>query len=257
MSNTSNLSFRKLTPQDLGSILSLQQTIINNLKPEETEFIAHRSRADFEKLLTPPSGIYGFFDGDKLVAQMACELPQPGMERGISEFKQQTPNENLVLFEAIFVDPKYRGHGLMHQMLDRIEHTIHEEDPGRICSIIKIAYDNPASWVSAMRHGMIISKIGIDPDDDGKVFYLEKTVNTFPLLDNTRGHKSVALKTMLAHPGVLYTKIEHLLSHGYIGARFDKLAKTLTFVPVSTSLTRQVSVGPGLVSPPIVPQSRG
>ena len=91
------------------------------------------------------------------------------------EFKPNTPNEDLVIYEAILVDPAYRGSSLMKRMLNYIE--AHALDNGRKHSIIQIAVDNPASWINALHHGMSITKVDLDPSDGAKVIYLEKNIH--------------------------------------------------------------------------------
>lgn len=231
-----NLTFRKLTTDDLDSIIFLQQEIIEHLGPGENEFITHRNREDFEKLLTPPSGLYGCFDGDKLIAQMAYDLPTERHAGTYPEFKPLLPAEKLIVFEAILVDPAYRGHGLMRRMMAHTEKVLQDKTPERVCSIMKIAYNNPASWISAMNHGMTITKIGIDPDDGGKVFYLGKTAHP-PQTTRIGPSKSVKLKNILIHGVACYQYMEYLMAHGYIGTVFDKTNKELIFVQPQNCLS--------------------
>lgn len=91
------------------------------------------------------------------------------------EFKPEIENKDLVLYEAILVDPVYRGSSLMKRMLEYIENNA--LDSGRTHAIIQIAVDNPASWINALHHGMSITKVDLDPADGAKVIYLEKEIS--------------------------------------------------------------------------------
>ena len=117
----------------------------------------------------------GVFDKDELIAQIVYRTPYNNEARDISEYKPEVPNENLVIYEAILVDPSYRGGSLMKRMLEHIEEA--ELENQRNTAIIQIAIDNPASWINALNHGMQITKVDLDPTDGVKVLYLEKKLD--------------------------------------------------------------------------------
>ena len=174
--NKKQLSVKKLDSDNLQDVMSLQQKIIDGLHPDEQHFILHRTEEDYLKSLNGKSShMLGVFDQDTLIAQVVYHMPKNSEKRDMPEFKPNTPNEDLVIYEAILVDPAYRGSSLMKRMLNYIE--AHALDNGRKHSIIQIAVDNPASWINALHHGMSITKVDLDPSDGAKVIYLEKNIH--------------------------------------------------------------------------------
>lgn len=174
--NKKQLTVKKLDINNLADVMKLQEKIISGLHPDEQHFILHRTAEDYMKSLNgKSSNMLGVFDGDTLIAQTVYSLPLNGETRDMPEFKPEIENKDLVLYEAILVDPAYRGSSLMKRMLEYIES--HAIDNGRTHAIIQIAVDNPASWINALHHGMAITKVDRDPYDGVKVIYLEKKIS--------------------------------------------------------------------------------
>ena len=226
-----HLIVKKLTKENLKDVIALQQKIIAGLHPDEQHFILHRTEADYLKSLTGgSSNMMGVFDGDLLVAQTIFAMPLNGEKRDMPEFKSDTENKDLVLYEAILVDPAYRGSSLMTRMLGYIEQ--HALDNGRKYSIIQIAADNPASWISALHHGMKITKVDLDPYDRAKVLYLEKKINYQP---QPVERNYIAGKTYSLYLGenihqkipALFNKMQYLIASGYHGVSLDKKTQSL------------------------------
>ena len=162
--STKQLTVKKLNIENLADVMKLQQKIIGNLHPDEQHFILHRTAEDYMKSLDGrSSNMLGVFDGETLIAQTVYSLPHNGESRDMPEFKPEIENKDLVLYEAILVDPVYRGSSLMKRMLEYIENNA--LDSGRTHAIIQIAVDNPASWINALHHGMSITKVDLDPAD--------------------------------------------------------------------------------------------
>lgn len=189
--STKQLTVKKLNIENLADVMKLQQKIIGNLHPDEQHFILHRTAEDYMKSLDGrSSNMLGVFDGETLIAQTVYSLPHNGESRDMPEFKPEIENKDLVLYEAILVDPVYRGSSLMKRMLEYIENNA--LDSGRTHAIIQIAVDNPASWINALHHGMSITKVDLDPADGAKVIYLEKEISRkpapvpFPVQNNAR-----------------------------------------------------------------------
>lgn len=225
-----HLIVKKLNSQNLQDVMKLQEKIINGLHSDEQHFILHRTESDYMKSLTgKSSNMLGVFDGEELIAQVVYTMPLNGEERDMPEFKSDVPNEDLVLYEAILVDPAYRGSSLMKKMLGYIE--AHALDKGRKHSIIQIAVDNPASWINALHHGMSITKVDRDPYDGVEVLYLEKKIA------GDEGEKAYSL----AHPvyimplgenihkkiPTLFNKMQYLVQEGYRGVGLNKETQSL------------------------------
>ncbi len=244
-----HLIVKKLDGTNLQDVMKLQDRIIANLSDDEQHFILHRTEHDYMKSLNgKTSHMLGVFDEDLLIAQIVYCLPENNESRDMPEFKSDTPNNELVIFEAILVDPQYRGSSLMKKMLEYIEKN--EIDNKRTHSIIQIAIDNPASWINALHHGMQITKVDQDPTDGVKVIYLEKEINkkedaytqyiqeynkTYSMLLGDNIHKKIPS---------LFMKMQHLIKKGYKGVRLDKETKSLIWQKEPDSKTLSLLFNP-------------
>lgn len=226
-----HLVVKKLDINNLPDVMKLQEKIIQGLHPDEQHFILHRTEEDYMKSLNgKSSNMLGVFDEDTLIAQTVYCMPQNDEKRDMPEFKPEIENKDLVLYEAILVDPAYRGSSLMKKMLEYIEN--HAIDNGRTHSIIQIAVDNPASWINALHHGMAITKVDTDPNDGVQVIYLEKKIthkpdsevqpspvaNSYSLYLGDNIHKKIP---------TLFKKMQYLIQKGYHGTSLNKETKSL------------------------------
>ena len=228
--NKKHLTVKKLGVHNLQDVMQLQQKIIDGLHPDEQHFILHRTEQDYMKSLdSESSNMLGVFDGDELIAQTVFAMPKNGEKRDMPEFKSDLPNEDLVLYEAILVNPQYRGSGLMKKMLDFIE--AHAIDNGRKHAIIQIAVDNPASWINALHHGMSITKVDKDPSDGVKVVYLEKKITHQPVMQQT--HSDTNSYSLFLGENIhkkiptLFSKMQYLIAKGYHGVELNKETQSL------------------------------
>jgi len=223
------LNLKPLTLQDLPAIITLQGKILEALPPHQKDFVVHRSEEDFKKLLTQPSGLYGCFDGDKLIAQMAYDLPLGRHAGTYPEFKSTVPAKKLIVFEAILVDPAYRGHGLMQRMLAKVGDMLHEQNPERTYAIMQIASANLASWKSALHDGMNITKVAKDPQDGTPCFYLEKNMK-FSKTSMATPTFYVNLENYPPQSPLFFQYMRTLYKHGYIGTGYDKKLNGITLM---------------------------
>lgn len=236
------LTLKKLDITDLKNLIDLQDKIIKDLKPDEQHFILHRTAEDFLKALKNDSTyVFGLYDGERLVSQSILSLPKDNEKREMPEFADEYKNSELAIFKAVLVDPKYRGHGLMKQMLKIRESMAIMND--RTVAITQIAADNPASWVNAIQYGMKISKVDFDPEDDAKVIYLQKrldnkvdpklnTNDTFQLNLGNDVHKNVP---------ALFNKMLELSKLGYIGTSWDKENKNILWLKKENQEIKETS----------------
>ncbi len=229
--NKKQLVIKKLHQNNISDVLNLQQRIVDGLHPDEKHFILNRTQEDYMKYLNKEnSSMVGIFDKDKLIAQAVYCTPNSGEQREMPEFRPDIPNEELVIYEAILVDPTYRGSSLMKQMLSYIE--TNAIDAQRTHSIIQIAIDNPASWINALHHGMSITKVDKDPVDDVKVIYLEKDIKSahafklppkdvYSMFLGDNIHKKIPS---------LFNKMQYIINEGYKGAQFNKATQSLVWI---------------------------
>ncbi len=239
--NKKHLIVKKLDINNLPDVMKLQEKIIQGLHPDEQHFILHRTEADYTKSLnSKSSNMLGVFDENTLIAQTVYCMPQNDEIRDMPEFKPEIENKDLVLYEAILVDPAYRGSSLMKKMLEYIEN--HAIDNGRTHSIIQIAVDNPASWINALHHGMSITKVDTDPNDGVKVIYLEKKINhktetKKPLPQTFQNYSMYLGDNIHTKIPTLFNKMQYLIQKGYHGVSLDKETKSLIWEKKSNTRT--------------------
>lgn len=239
--NKKHLTVKKLDISNLPDVMNLQQKIISGLHPDEQHFILHRTEEDYLKSLNgKSSNMLGVFDGEELIAQTVYVMPHNGEPRDMPEFRPDIPNQDIVIYEAILVDPAYRGSSLMKRMLEYIEN--HALDNGRKHSMIQIAVDNPASWINALHHGMAITKVDYDPNDGVKVLYLEKRIThqttTSTLKQDSKKTYSLHLgENIHAQIPALFNKMQYLIRNGYHGVSLDKETQSLIWQQQDTSRT--------------------
>ena len=238
--NKKHLTVKKLDISNLPDVMNLQQKIISGLHPDEQHFILHRTEEDYLKSLNgKSSNMLGVFDGEELIAQTVYVMPHTGEPRDMPEFRPDIPNQDIVIYEAILVDPAYRGSSLMKRMLEYIEN--HALDNGRKHSMIQIAVDNPASWINALHHGMAITKVDYDPNDGVKVLYLEKRIThqTTPTLkqDSKKTYSLHLGENIHAQIPALFNKMQYLIRNGYHGVSLDKETQSLIWQQQDTSRT--------------------
>lgn len=224
------LEIKELNIEHLSEVMNLQAKVIGDLGKDEKHFVLQRSAQDFIKALEHEhTYMLGVFDGDKLIAQSIFAYPQNGQERDMPEFAGDLSNDDLVIYKAILVDRDHRGSGLMKTMLDYIEAKSAEY--GKKTSIIQIAIDNPASWISAMANGMAICKVDNDPYDGAKVLYLKKNLycENSPKVEGKRFSMFVGHNI---HKEILplFNKMRYWASKGYHGVRMDKSSHSLIWV---------------------------
>ncbi len=215
--NNSELILKKLDITDLKSLINLQDKIISDLKPDEQHFILHRTASDFLNALESPSMcVFGLYDQARLVSQSILSLPQDHEKREISEFLSDVPNSELAVYKAVLVDPEYRGRGLMKRMLRAREDAAILN--GRSVAITQIAADNPASWVNALRYGMQITKVGLDPDDHAQVIYLQKRLDgkKEPQLDMQQQFAMPLGENIHRQVPILFNKMQKFSADGWI-----------------------------------------
>ena len=243
--NKKTLTVKKLDISYLADVMHLQEKIIQGLHPDEQHFILHRTAEDYMKYLDGKSdNMLGVFDEDKLIAQTVFKLPQNDEKRDMPEFKSEKENKDLVIYEAILVDPAYRGASLMKRMLEYIE--AHAIDQGRTHAIIQIAVDNPASWINALHYGMSITKVDLDPEDNAKVIYLEKAISHKPNSAIRPANNNADVYSMYLGDNIhtkiptLFSKMQYLIQSGYKGTSLNKETKSLIWEKPSAHRTKSL-----------------
>lgn len=228
--NNNELILKKLNITDLKNLIDLQDKIIADLKPDEQHFILHRTASDFLKALDNESTyVFGLYDGDRLVSQSILSLPKDNEKRELDEFASELKNSEIAIYKAVLVDPEYRGHGLMKKMLKIREETAQMN--GRHTAITQIAADNPASWVNAMQYGMQITKVGLDPEDDAKVIYLQKRLDgkVDPRLNMDESFFMPLGNDVHKKVPVIFNKMQEWSKKGLVGTAWNKDTNTIVW----------------------------
>lgn len=236
------LTLKKLemNTADLRSLIDLQDKIIAGFKPDEQHFILHRTIDDFSNALkSDHMYVFGLYDGERLISQSILSLPGEHDTRELSEYAAEYKNSELAVFKAVLVDPEYRGRGLMKKMLGIREMVAAQH--GRKIAITQIAADNPASWVNAIQYGMQITKVGYDPEDNARVIYLQKNLETQPhqLRPQTKGYFLSLGSDVHKNVPALFNKMMKLSADGMIGTEWDKQSNSIIWYPADTVREKQ------------------
>ncbi|MFV0626680.1 MAG: GNAT family N-acetyltransferase [Alphaproteobacteria bacterium] len=233
------LKAKKLTEQNIKDIMALQKTITENLHPDEQHFICKKSEQEFMKTLKSEENyVLGVFDQDNLIAQSTLYMPKNGKEREMSEYEDQLANEDVAIYKTILVSPHYRKHGLMKKMLETFE-TL-DEVKAKKAALIQIAVENPSSWVNALKHGMKITKVAKDPEDDAMVLYMKKAFDTKheEKVVAGEGYALNINEQLLKHPQILFNKMT-LVSENMVGGIWDKETKSIIWQQKAKQNTNQ------------------
>ena len=97
-------------------------------------------------------------------------------------------------------------------------------------ALIQIAVENPASWVNAMKHGMKITKVAKDPEDDAMVIYLKKALDQKheEKVVSGKGYAFHVNQQLLKHPEILFNKMS-ATAETMIGGAWDKETKSIVW----------------------------
>jgi GNAT superfamily N-acetyltransferase len=166
---------------------------------------------------------------NKLIGQSILSLPNDKENRELSEYCSEYKNSEIAVFKAVIADPEYRGNGIMKKML-KIREEIAAEN-GRKIAISQIAADNPSSWINALRNGMKVTKVGLDPEDDAKVVYLKKGLKSQDVLKYNKENKYDLLLSGDVHKSanILFNKMVRLSEGGYVGIDWNRENHTLSW----------------------------
>jgi len=225
LSNNTKIEIKELTPKDLANLLKLQDKIIGNFAEDEQHFILKRTAEDFLKAINSDhSFVLGMYDveGKNLISQSILSLPKDDEERDIPEYCSHYKNSDIAVFKAVMVDPDYRGNKIMGRML-KLREDIAKINK-RSIAISQIAADNPSSWINALRSGMKVTKVGLDPEDDAKVVYLKKALNNDEVVKYNKNDSYNLDLSGDVHKkaNIVFNKMVNLSNKGYIGLDWDK-----------------------------------
>lgn len=230
-----DLQISRLGSKDLDNILALQNKIISNLSSEQKHFTINRSKEDFAKVLASQNmHMYGIYVGKTLVAQSILNFPQNNEARDMPEFGKEYQNSDIAIYQAILVDPDYRGQGLMMRMLQVREDMAVMN--GKKIAICKIAADNHFSWKNALKHGMQITKANIDKSGFEKL-YLQKRLDCISTQQNLKNKIIINL-----NHNYLKQIMLNMSKCGKMGI-WDKNINSLVYIPSPQAYTTHLQQG--------------
>ncbi len=206
----------------IDQILQLQQDIYDSLPEENKSFILVKPKSFFENhFKSDQNKMIGIFVDNKLIAQSI--ILQPTIDNpstGMVDMENIDDVESLSIIEGVLVNPEFRGNSLMEEMV-----TIWldiAEKMGRKHAIAEVVTDNPFSWNVFLKKNLNIHSIGIDPDDQTKLYNMHETI------DNIREKE---LKGPFNYHGAKPKKSCHvedfkqqsqLMTQGYKGISYSK-----------------------------------
>lgn len=218
------LQLSKLSLKDLNNVLALQEKIISALPEEQKYFTLHRSKEEFAKALSSQNlHMFGIYVGKNLVAQSILNFPEDNCLRDIPEFVKEYKNSEIAIYQAVLVDPDYRGLGLMKRMLQAREDMAVLS--GKKVAICKIAAANHFSWKNAIKHGMEIVTAGVDASGHEKL-YLQKKLD-LPTKKNILPQPRILISLQRKNLDKLMYNMSKI---GQVGI-WDKENATLAYIP--------------------------
>lgn len=109
--------FRKCRPQDLDSVMELQETAYRGIKNKDIFVMS--GRTENERYLQSPNFILGCFDGDKLIAYCSFVLPGDSVENlGWDLLWTRGKVLSCAVLDTVVVHPLYRGQHLQRRLMD-------------------------------------------------------------------------------------------------------------------------------------------
>lgn len=148
------VSIRTCTKEDLPSILTLQDEVIQSLT--EMTFLQPLSEEEFMPILSEQGIMIGAYDQDELVAFRAMLIPNPDEADHLAEdaglSKEEWPQ--VIYSEVSNVKPSFRGNGLQKILGEVLMEEIDQERFRYVCATV--APFNIASLLDKFAHRMQI-----------------------------------------------------------------------------------------------------
>lgn len=199
-----NLVAKSLDLNDIPCLLTLQQTIIDNLPAKHKTHITHRSAQQMNDYIQHKGCIIGLYDQGQLIASSILDLPMVKSDVDFDPKLGIVLPEEIALLRGTMVHPNYRGMGLQKNLIQiRIQHA---NTLGRNTLISEVDIFNVASLKSLLSQGLDIRAIGICPTDGMPSLYLFHDNRVY----------APATHITFAKVGDINT-IETLLLQGYVG----------------------------------------
>jgi ribosomal protein S18 acetylase RimI-like enzyme len=160
----------------IDRVADFHQSIIDTLPSDHCAFILPKKRSFFQTLFEKGVGrVIGVVTQGKLIAQGLMLMPtQTCPDTGMVDMEAVSSPDDVSVFQAVSVNPDYRGNRLMRVMTREWLKLAGEE--GRTHAIAEVDVHNVASWASFVHEGMDIVSLGFDPDDGTRVYNIHEEI---------------------------------------------------------------------------------
>lgn len=152
--NTNEITIKLCTEQDVESIYSIQQEIINHFKEHEQGYYLPFKKESFQRIVNDPINdgeIYGAFYKGKMIAWIFLSVA-PRME----ELKRKIPSikGTCADIDGILVLPEYRGNNLQNILVNHLENRCKELGIDNV--VAEVTFGNDYSLRNLEKTGYII-----------------------------------------------------------------------------------------------------
>jgi len=222
---------RLLTQNDVEQSFNLLNDVATEMHEQGHDTYIHsRTRKQLNEILTNKKNkIAGIFTLDKngqelrLVSQMGYFGVNNNSKRDLTDgtlpnfLANNIPNEEISFIGSLCVAKDFRGQGLSQKMDSFLENKSQ-----RRFSVVMVDTTNYKSFGHFLDTGFYLTQQTFDPEDNGKILYFVKDLQTTFL--DIEPHIEISIKS----PSYL-KDMAYLLDTGNIGCGFNKETKSIAF----------------------------
>lgn len=152
--NTNEVTIKLCSEQDVDSIYSIQQEIINHFKDHELGYFLPFKKESFQRIVNDPINdgeIYGAFYQDKMIAWIFLSVASR-----MEELKSKIPNikGTCADIDGVLVLPEYRGNNLQNILVNHLENRCKELEIDNV--VAEVTFGNDYSLRNLEKTGYTI-----------------------------------------------------------------------------------------------------
>jgi len=201
-------SFKRLTTDDLDTILHVQEIVVDSL--EDPSILAALTPEEYTYLLNDHGEMVGAFDQDKLIAIRAVLEPPIDEEHLGFDFGLSGDELEHILYQEIsMVLPSYRGHGLQQQLAKHIMNIVEQSSKAYTHICATVAPTNIPSLKDKFKQGMHTVMLKKTYGDKWRYTFAKPMIETWKFDDSHS--KTVPLHDVHEH--------QRLLDEGWYGVQ--------------------------------------
>lgn len=215
---------RELHKEDIFELHALHKLILSGLKPEQQQFIHHKSVSDFNKMIENRDQlVIGAFSEGRLIGYSSANfINERNMENVLPGFNLDYEPKKIVVLEQASVNPAFRGNNLA-SVMNACRQKIAFRNRGRKYAVTMVDINNYYSYRNGLRNGMCITQAAVDPEDGGHIVYLAKELGNPPVFNEEKGKIKVGYEEMRLDI------VNMLLENGYVANSFNDEEKSVIF----------------------------